>query len=320
MNNPAPYVLRTNFAHDRGMRRGVSMPELMVVIGVIVVLLAILLPSLRTVRGQANMASSMNNMRQIATFMTAYSRDNRETILPSRFDYRGDEYTYKGIVRAPETGGKAVDPQTGFRHVGSWADIVWTENELGSFPTVIRSLGHDYSRDAPDKPLYNEVGDDFDNPLRSAVANTSDSSGDARATPHGTGAKEVGYPGFFAANDFFSAADIPGSPFGGTGPQSGKWWSTGMIKMPERSLYLVDSFHGEVIGANDAAYNPVPPASGNATAQIDFRYSGSTLMLMLDNSIQTRGQWLVEPGESALAVLEELGVRIKDLDKRKSVP
>jgi prepilin-type N-terminal cleavage/methylation domain-containing protein/prepilin-type processing-associated H-X9-DG protein len=56
-------------------RRGFTLIELLVVIGIIAVLLSILLPTLRTVRRQANLVQCSSNMRQVCAAMLMYIQD-----------------------------------------------------------------------------------------------------------------------------------------------------------------------------------------------------------------------------------------------------
>jgi len=58
--------------------RGISMIELLVVVGIIGILLAILLPSLHAAREQAIRAQCLNNMRQIGLAIAIYVRDHKE--------------------------------------------------------------------------------------------------------------------------------------------------------------------------------------------------------------------------------------------------
>ena len=118
-------------------RRGMTLTEIMAVIGIIVVLLAILLPGLATVRRTGEQTTSENNLRQLYTYIKSYMTDNREFVPPSSFDYRNS--SYPGIVRtnsprsAERNSGPVANglfPQGDPQHVGSWADVIWTYSEL----------------------------------------------------------------------------------------------------------------------------------------------------------------------------------------------
>lgn len=59
------------------VRRGSSLIELMVVAAIVAVLAAVLLPAARAVRGSAQRAQCLSNLRQIGVAMQTYLSDNR---------------------------------------------------------------------------------------------------------------------------------------------------------------------------------------------------------------------------------------------------
>jgi type II secretory pathway pseudopilin PulG len=293
-------------------RRGFSIVEIVVIIGIIMLVLAILLPALAGARRSALMTNSQSNLRQIATWMQIYTKDNREIILPSEFDYSGNPFP--GKVRSVVTIGNP--------HEGTWADILWTINELGAYggevidPVSGSVVENDYRFDSPDLALYEAAGDRFPNPLRSAASNTKSLPGveyGSLAKPYGPGANEQGLPGYFAANNFFSArpdaeplpGDEPEYP-----PAIGRWYTTGQIRLPAKSVYLVDSFAGEVIDPTEAPWRNRHNPTGPPTSEIDFRYSGTCLMLFLDGHSEARSPW------EELCDLQKAGIRVRALDKR----
>lgn len=292
--------------------RGMTLTEILTVIGIIVVLLAILLPGLRVVRRNGLLAESQSNLRQIYTYWTGYSTDNREFVVPSQFDYR--DAAYKGKVRAPSP--KGVDPivgplsmggpGNGTAHVGTWCDILWTYADL---PPLMLSWDYsenpeeyNYRYDSPDRVVY-EAESGFENAFRSSEV-MENVKGGSEMTPFGTGARdsEQGHPGYFAANDYLSAVYDPDDP------ESGRWFSRAQIRAPDSSLFLVDSLAGETI-ADDATGWGHP--AGNIDSEVDFRYIGNNcLFLTFEGGVRT------EPFFEDMHEIEGRGYRIHDLEKR----
>lgn len=259
--------------------RALTLVEILAVVGIIALLMAILLPALRVARANADWASSQNNLRQIHTLMQAYTTDNRGTVLPSQFDHRNVKF--KGAARSavPEP------PPIGLPLMGTWADILWATNSLGSVQMPDAEDGtpnpYDYRYDSPDRYVYQDSPSFSSNFLRSTVGmerpfvNTEGSI--SEATPYGPGAPllEFGHPGYFAANDFFDG-------------QLGIYYSSGQIKRPTESVYLVDSRAGEIIDPIADPWKASDPLLG----QVDFRYPGETcLFLCLDGHVQTEAKW-----------------------------
>lgn len=279
---------------------GFTIVEVLVVIGVIAVLAGILLPALASVRRTGLMTKSMSNMKQISSWMRIYSTDNRDQILPSQFDYENNPNP--GKVRS-------TDVVTGDKHKGTWADILWAENEIAVFPVAGNTTAPDYRFDSPDRALYDTLGDINVNVLRSAANNSRPMPGSVFTDlpkPYGPGGDNTGEAGYFAANNFFSAVpNLAGVS---------NWYTNGQIKSPDRSLYLVDSWAGEVIEDEPDPYDNTTSDPSIMTLEVDFRYPGSTcLMLFLDGHISPEGEW------EDLCTLElSRQIRVQELTQRNS--
>ncbi len=278
---PRPFLLRItmNRTPQTPVARGLTLVEILAVVGIVALLIAILLPALRVARANSEWAASQNNLRQIHTYLQAYITDNRETVLPSQVDYRMARF--KGSVRSPVP----MQPPIGPALVGTWADILWTLNSLGSVQMPAADDGtpndYDYRFDSPDRYVYAEVDGFTKNVLRSTVGMEKPFIGDdqtiTEASPWGPGAgvSERGHAGYFAANDFFDA-------------RAGVYYTSGQIKRPSESVYLVDSRAGEVISPLASPWK----ADDLTLCEVDFRYPGNTcLLLCLDGHLQTEAKW-----------------------------
>jgi prepilin-type N-terminal cleavage/methylation domain-containing protein/prepilin-type processing-associated H-X9-DG protein len=71
----------------RNARRGFTLVELLVVIGIIGALVAILLPSLSAAREAARAAACASNVRQLATAAVAYAQENAGYWPPAHLDF-----------------------------------------------------------------------------------------------------------------------------------------------------------------------------------------------------------------------------------------
>lgn len=279
-------------------RSGFSVIELLVVISVIAVLAGILLAALSGVWSSGRMTDSTNRMRQIGTMMREYAIENRDQILPSQFNYANDPRP--GKVR------QYSSPAIGEQHKGTWTDILWVTNNLGAFPEAESTLGHDYRYDSPDQALYDLMGEYEDNPLRAAELNSQDTIGGGDPTPWGKGAQGQSLPGYFAANQFFNA-DAESSTFNG-------WWSMGQIKVPAKSMYLMDSWGGETI-EDEPAYYLTDMEQPESLLQVDFRYNDLCLMLFLDGHVSPEARW------PTLESLEtKRTIRVRCLDRKSPGP
>jgi len=288
----------------RPRTRGFTVVELLVIVGIIATLMGLLLVGLSGVRRSGFMVQSMNNMRQIGTWMRNYSSENRDFILPSEFNYSANPSP--GKVRS-------IAPSTGGLNRGSWADILWTTQDELRIATETNAASpvplDPYRYDSPDDVLYDAFGDGaFRNPLRSTAPNSRDfQNGDGTARPHGRGAFSLGNPGYFAANNFFNANPAEG----------GQFYTNGQIKLPERSVYLVDSVAGETIEPAEAPWDSSGLIGAGAVdvtmtdLEVDFRYNNNCLMLFLDMHVGPVNAW------GTLCDLEvDKQIRVRDLTAR----
>jgi len=293
-----------------GGTRAFTLVELMVVVAVIALLIALLLPALRIAKANSEWAASQNNLRQIATLMQGYTSDNRDRCLPSQFDHRPPAIQFRGSMRSAQNGpGTQVNnPPIGLPLVGTWADILWTTGNLGAFVMPVMAGGeivddpdsgteiggYNYKFDSPDRLVYQVYPDNRQNILRSSVEMTNpyslDEESEAYPWGNGAGPRETGQPGYFAANNFFTAAPWLGLTSEGTQATNvlGRYLTASQIKFPSQAIYLVDSRAGEIIDPSEIPWT----GSDAGLCEVDFRYPGeTTLLLCMDGHVQTEAKW-----------------------------
>jgi prepilin-type N-terminal cleavage/methylation domain-containing protein len=289
--------------------RGFSIVEMLAVAAAIAVLVGILLPVLNAARRSALYGTSQSNLRQVGQYLALYAGDNREAIVPTAFDYRAN--LAPGKVRTASPVG--VAPPIGPLSVGSWVDILWTENSLGPIATNDDTTPNpwNYRFDSPDAAYY-ALGGDAKNVFRSAEAMQAiPPGGGTGATPFGDGAfeSEKQNPGYFGGNPFFD-----GRPPTTAHPYSGRFWVTGQIKRPSASMYCMDAWVGELLTVNEPNLSNTSDTL-NLTG-VEWRYSGGyALSLYLDGQVASVPEW-----DNLRELEQDLGVRVFDLDKQRFFP
>jgi type II secretory pathway pseudopilin PulG len=278
--------------------RGLTVVEIVAVIGIIALLMGILLPALSIAYANARWASSQSNLRQINQLMQEYTADNRETIVPAAFDYFDNTYPGKTRSLDPPTSVMPLGELGQRPNYGTWSDLLWTYSKSGPAPAAGIDPGpnaYAYQYDSPDRVFYDNGGYANNDIFRSTVGMTKSPNG-TEALPFGSGARlsEVGDPGYFAANLLFDARPTSGSnlPYVNN---YGNWRTTAEVRRPSQTVYIVDSWHGEVIEPTAEGFgspNGGFGSGGSIEGQVDFRYAGETcLMLFLDGHVSTEEGW-----------------------------
>ena len=332
--------------------RGFTIVELMVVIFVIAILTAFLLSAVTRSTSAAKTLETKNSLREIHSWMQAWSGDNKERVLPSQFDWF-DEKISGALIQVRDGDHLGSEQQ----YKGTWTDILWSMNSMHETYALHETVApdHTYLRwksDSPNADIYN-TKPNFNNPFRSQLLNSRDfyAEIDAAPKPFGPGAQERDLDGFFAANNFFDArSDQDGHPDGGAISTSkvDRYYTYGMLNAPSKSLYLVDSVAGEIIshkttggeedesawlfdfGRGSLSLNGAIDKDKNPTGEIDYRYgaeNGSCLILLLDGHIVQETPWNRlgldnEPvnGVPDTTTLQGRGHRVGNLTQRVRTP
>ncbi|MFV0338978.1 MAG: type II secretion system protein [Chthoniobacterales bacterium] len=107
---------------------GFSLTELLVTLGIIVVLAALLISGVSTLKNRSNALRCVNNLSQIGRLATLWSSDNNGTILPLYVNndartvwvrrllpYMEDNLTYENVIEQPVKPGIFVCPAASSR-------------------------------------------------------------------------------------------------------------------------------------------------------------------------------------------------------------
>src|SRR5258708_29243781 len=83
----------------RGLARGFTLIEVLVVVAIIAILAAMLLPALTKAKDKAKQAVCASNLKQIGIAITMYAQDNAEQVVPTQIGGSGT-YTWNVALAA----------------------------------------------------------------------------------------------------------------------------------------------------------------------------------------------------------------------------
>src|SRR5688500_12596887 len=87
--------MKTRSFVPRRHRRGFTLVEMLIVLGVILVLISLLVPSMGRIRDQSRRVHCLNNVRQLALAAIAYATDDDEGhYIPPSSSNQGDNFSF----------------------------------------------------------------------------------------------------------------------------------------------------------------------------------------------------------------------------------
>jgi prepilin-type N-terminal cleavage/methylation domain-containing protein len=147
-------------------RRGFTLVELLVVIGIIALLISILLPSLNRAREQAKKAMCLSNLRTMHHMLVMYANENKDRV-PFGFIRDQKQYNYamsEASTAAQRTVGLGRMYEVGYFTTGqafycpsnTWTEVMYNTPDNpwppGSDTTKITRIGYSARSDDPTDP------------------------------------------------------------------------------------------------------------------------------------------------------------------------
>jgi prepilin-type N-terminal cleavage/methylation domain-containing protein/prepilin-type processing-associated H-X9-DG protein len=87
-------IMSTNVHSNASIRKGFTLVELLVVIGIIALLISVLLPALNKARQQANLVNCESNLRNIGQLCNEYAAENKGYLPYGTGEVAGDSWTW----------------------------------------------------------------------------------------------------------------------------------------------------------------------------------------------------------------------------------